>query len=474
MRSEEKSNELVESVYQNLKTIKKVALDILKRKEKVKEAIESDKFATIVLSILLVSSIVFIGLVVSAITVSQVIPRITGINNGIQNGLTPMAALMGALTGESNIETTSTDTVKTRTMIQKTSSQNLQENENMYIGTDNSGDQVPIPKGYVGSKATGENEIDTGYVIYEGEEEVNDANLQEARKNRNQYVWIPVPDVSKFYGIDSNGKLWGKLYDFTTTGIKATNWTETNGVMKISNVTGNREPDIVTKGGTTAYDADSRMKSLQLGTETSHEFLIQLEKEFNEMIKSVEKYGGFYIGRYETGGLASTVVVRKGNTDIGSQSWYTMYKKCKTLKGENDNVVTNIAWGNQFDRTLMWLIESGDKTLEQICKDSGEWGNYNTNAIEYINTSGNLATTVKGTSTRIPSGSSEQTKSNNIYDLAGNVWDWTMEACYANSRRCRGGAYDYSSSAYPASYRDNYYPTSISCSLGCRAALYIK
>ena len=60
--------------------------------------------------------------------------------------------------------------------------ENLQDNEHMYVEVDSSGDKIPVPNGYVGSKATGENEIDTGYVIYEGTEEVNDSNVKEAKK----------------------------------------------------------------------------------------------------------------------------------------------------------------------------------------------------------------------------------------------------------------------------------------------------
>ena len=58
-----------------------------------------------------------------------------------------------------------------------------QENEHMHVELDNSGDKVPVPNGYVGSKVAGENEIDTGYVIYEGE--VNDENVVKAQKTRN-------------------------------------------------------------------------------------------------------------------------------------------------------------------------------------------------------------------------------------------------------------------------------------------------
>ena len=38
------------------------------------------------------------------------------------------------------------------------------------------------------------------------------SNVADAQKSRNQYVWVPVPDISKFYGTDANGKKWGKLY----------------------------------------------------------------------------------------------------------------------------------------------------------------------------------------------------------------------------------------------------------------------
>ena len=146
--------------------------------------------------------------------------------------------------------------------------ENLQDNEHMYVEVDSSGDKIPVPNGYVGSKATGENEIDTGYVIYEGTEEVNDSNVKEAKKTRNQYVWIPVPDTSKMYGTDANGKKWGKLYTFTTTvgdnideitGTKPLDWSETNGVIQVSN-TGHREPDIVVKQDGKQYDIDSTLK----------------------------------------------------------------------------------------------------------------------------------------------------------------------------------------------------------------------
>ena len=355
---------------------------------------------------------------------------------------------------------------------------NLENNDHMHVEEDASGDKVPVPNGYVGSSASGENEIDTGYVIYEGEEAVTDSNVADAQKSRNQYVWVPVPDISKFYGTDANGKKWGKNYSFSSstsssydeiTGTKPYNWSESDGVMTISSKTSYREPDIVK-----SYDYDSTLKTRGLGAKTTHEFLNQLEKEFNNMIVSVEKYGGFYIGRYETGNInQDTPVIQKGNTNISSQTWYNMYKRCKNIKGANTNVETGMIWGNQWDRTLMWLIETGSKTKEQIADDSTSWGNYYNATFEYVNSSGSTATKNEGSSTRIPTGSAEYTKANNIYDLVGNVRDWTMEAYSTNYRVYRGGIYSNHGYSSPADYRYYYNPSSYYY-CGCRSALYIK
>jgi len=359
---------------------------------------------------------------------------------------------------------------------QKSKKQFVEESPTMHSETDASGDRVPVPNGYVGSSVEGENEIDRGYVIYEGEEPVTAENVETARKTRNQYVWVPVPEASKMYGTDSKGKKWGKLYSFSATsgdavtGTSAYNWSEnSSGVMTINSKTNYREPDIVT-----SYDKDSTLKKNGMGSISGHKFLMDVEKEFNGMIGSVEKYGGFYVGRYETGGLNGTAVVVKGDTNISNQKWYTMYQKMKKLKGSNENVETGMIWGCQYDRTLMWLIESGDKTKEQIASDSKDWGNYYYNTIEYVNSSGATVSTTEGSGTRIPAGASEQTKANNIYDLAGNVYDWTMEAYGSLNRVYRGGGYGYTSTYSSARSRNSNSPTSSSDPYGARAALYIK
>ena len=297
------------------------------------------------------------------------------------------------------------------------------------------------------------------------QEEINIFNLQ---KTRNQYVWVPVDDPARIYGVDNKGKIWGKLYHFSNTGRKALNWTETNGIMNITSQTSYREPNVLQISSGYDRDGYSYMHRSGLG-ETRYEMLAQeLEQNYYEIIESIKKYGGFYIGRYENGGLNGTAVVRKMDTNISNQNWYTMYKKCLTLKGTNTDVKTSMIFGNLWDEALEWLVKSGATISDgttltyQLMNNSITWGNYYSATFNYIaaNAETPLMTETKAqsTSTRIPAGSAEYTKANNVYDMAGNVLEWTTEADFTSYRVYRGGYYDVSGGSDPASSRDNYGP----------------
>lgn len=316
-------------------------------------------------------------------------------------------------------------------------------------------------------------------------EEQQAKNIFDLQKERNQYVWVPIDDISKLYGVDNNGKLWGKLYNFSSSGRSNRNWTETNGIMSITNATNYREPDVISNNQYYDIDSYSYMHNNGLG-QTRYEMLAQeLEQKYLEIMESIKKYGGFYIGRYETGGLSSTAVINKMNTDIGSQNWYTMYKKCLTLKGNNNNITTMMITGSLWDETLDWIVSSGATnsegttlTYQLVGSNSTTFGNYYNATFNYIAKDAEMPTATEtkaiSTSTRIPAGSAEYTKTNNIYDMAGNVWEWTTEAYSTNSRVCRGGYYNYYGDFYPMAYRNFNYPTTAAVTYGCRAALYIK
>ena len=307
-----------------------------------------------------------------------------------------------------------------------------------------------------------------------------DINIFNLQKSVNQYVWVPVSEenLSRIYGVDANGKLWGKLYNYSSTGRTANNWTETSGVMSITSSTSFREPALVS-----IYDKDSKLQT-DLGGMTAYEFLSELEENYYATIKSIKEHGGFYIGRYETGGLSGTAVVRKMETDINNQTWYTMYEKTKELSGTNDNAITSMIWGSLWDETLQWLVDSGAKTsdgtqltYELIGSDSTKWGNYSNSTFSYIPADATTPdeTATKPRFTSIPTGSAEYTKVNNIYDLAGNVFDWTLEASSTDGRVVRGGFCN--GNGYfsgPAANRTFNVPDFSFAYYGCRSALFIK
>ncbi len=324
-------------------------------------------------------------------------------------------------------------------------------------------------------------DADTGIAtLAEGESPTTVFDLQ---KSRNQYVWVPVKDVSRIYGVDSNGKLWGKLYNYSQTATeRIPYWSESNGVMSSQKNASYREPDVTHYR--TNYDVDGILQSYKDGIEQYQMISQEMEENFYKMIESVKKYGGFYIGRYETGNLnQEEAVVQKMNNNLGGTgiTWYVIYEKCKNLAGTKENVETSMIWGSLWDETLQWLIDSeaeittGEKmTYGLIARNSTNWGNYKSATFEYINANGVTTTKNIDSSAKIPTGSTEYTKANNIYDMAGNVYEWTLEALSTTYRGLRGGRYGLTGIGAPADHRHGGSPTGFNSYYGCRAALYIK
>ena len=129
---------------------------------------------------------------------------------------------------------------------------------------------------------------------------------------------------------------------------------------------------------------------------------------------------------------------------------------------------------------MMWLMECNakdettGKSKEEVISDSSSWGNYSNATFQYTNSSGGTSTKNSGSDVRIPTGSTEYTKANNIYDLAGNVLDRTMEAYDTDGRVCRGGHYGYDGTYNAASSRYYGNPAISNSYNGTRATLYIK
>lgn len=311
-----------------------------------------------------------------------------------------------------------------------------------------------------------------------------DTNTLELQKTRNQYVWIPMTssDLNKMYSI-TNGKMKETTFRYSSY------MDQPGGSYAIG-------PNInnfyTGSGSVYSNDEDSYLLSNMDGI-TRYELLNkEIEQNYNRMIKSIEKYGGFYIGRYETGGLVSTepqnAVVQKGNNQISGISWYEMHESCKYLSNDNENVFTSMIAASQWDAVIRWLrsckatipstnVQITDNTY---IMDSTTCGNMKNASFDYIDVNGEQAFKEEGTNVKIPSGSTEYTKLNNIYDMAGNVYDATTSISNMENivtKVVRGGYY---ASVYKSSNLDSggiggiyYQYYSSNSAFGCRAVLCI-
>ena len=224
------------------------------------------------------------------------------------------------------------------------------------------------------------------------------------------------------------------------------------------NTTENREPDVLS-----SYDTDSQYYQSILGYGSTKAMADAIVAEYKATYGSIEKYDGFYIGRYELTGTVDKPTVQKGQTVLTNQNWYNLKKACSNVVSTN-YAQTTMIYGNQWDEVMDWLVDTGEKTDYEVNTNSASWGNYN-------NSTGNAAT---GAGTKRTAGYSEYWKANNIYDLAGNCFEWTQEAYYTVGRVSRGGYYFDSGSESPASCRLDSLPGKPTIGDSSRLALYIK
>ena len=174
---------------------------------------------------------------------------------------------------------------------------------------------------------------------------------------------------------------------------------------------------------------------------------------------SVNKYGGFYIARYEAGseskrtessGTADTVLSQANKYPYNYISQTESITKAATINNGKTNVTASLINGAAWDRTLNWILETNSNmSLTDINEDSTSWGNYFNSQFnftgKYSTDDGKNFTDVtistqkpKKDSYSLGTGVTEYTKRNNIYDLAGNCWEWTTESSSSSTRVDRG------------------------------------
>ena len=293
---------------------------------------------------------------------------------------------------------------------------------------DDNGKEVTIPKDF-GVAEDSNTVVDEGIVITDG---------------TNEFVWVPVDDPSTMFeeqtatltGVTTQTNIYSKLRQRSGDSYSA-------GAPGTSGI---REPDVLS-----SYDTDSQYYQGILGFESTKAMADSFVAEYKAMSDSIKKYHGFWIGRYELTGTTEIPTVKSGDvlTAAEAGNWYGLYKACQNVIKNNTDVKSTMIYGCQWDETMSWLSRNGYNTDT----DSSSWGNYNSSPIN--------------------TGSDTKYKANEIFDLAGNYYDWTQEAYSASYRVFRGGYYNSSGSDDPASDRDGSIANYSVGSYSARATLYI-
>lgn len=192
----------------------------------------------------------------------------------------------------------------------------------------------------------------------------------------------------------------------------------------------------------------------------------------------ITKYGGFWIGRYEAGRSdvdSSTEATNNVSTGVdlliqrGAQPWnsisYTNAKIVAESYVNNNNVKSGLVTGTQWDTVMKWIENAG----YDVTNNSTDFGNYfnNTN----IKGNGRYSNSYDATSMLwqignflkeenseliIGTGLDEISNTKNIYDLAGNLYEWNTESCF-NYYIFRGGNWLSEGNTATASSRTNPY-----------------
>ena len=325
-----------------------------------------------------------------------------------------------------------------------------------------------------------------GFVIYQLTDEeletnpngtsviINDTNKDTAQRTRNQYVWVPIPNIEDIVRTKTSNNIimqFGQGYEFSNTSI----------TKNTSTYEGNyREPRIVEN-----FDRTKDYLQRYSNIDNREDYLNKMQEDFTKMIKSINKYKGFYIGRYETGDeyshnsnikcFINPKIVRY-NRNINYVSWYNSYKDLEKLSGKTEEYVeTGMIYDNLWDYTLKWINETDTRSYKDIGSDSRTWGNYFTNTKTVTTGVTDPASTgaIETITYYGETYSDSPTSSNNIFDMAGNVNEWTRTRDAASWRRRRGGSCSSDDNA-PSVTNFSYSPSYYGGLCGVRGMLLIR
>ena len=285
-----------------------------------------------------------------------------------------------------------------------------------------------------------------------------DTGLVIADSNGNEYVWVVVPK---------------SLYNNTNY--------NSNNEKKPSSSTDYVNIEHCLQQYTAIYRNGTSYSDIY-AADTANVGWFEDETEYNNlknsMLKSVYENGGFYVGRYEAGIDTIKGENRTSDTEKNSDGKYTIegmptpvtkadaYPYTWVTRTQAQNLANNVnsgsrtsslMFGVQWDLVLAFLSKDTTKitSTDVLTKNSTTIGNYSDSAFQLrktgkyalfsnysLSSTWSLATTATegyvdsgrnkltqssiANGTLVTTGTSEQSKVMNIYDVAGNVYEWTL------------------------------------------------
>ena len=305
-------------------------------------------------------------------------------------------------------------TIMSRGNENKTTEDNTTENENQVTNTEDNTVASPKPD---------ENEQNTYARTEDGSTIPIPPNFKYVTGNPdtgaviededgNQFVWVPVPDYNSYY-----------RQMFLNNGETKSNKNDAAATLEEYNLR-----DI------NAYN-----------------------EEFDD---SIRNYKGFYIARYEAGketkNNKSKAVSKAGVLPWTQIVWEEARKASLEMYDENNCFQTDLVNSYAWDTVCNWLRQTGTNI-----DDSVEYGNYQNSP--------------NGLRRVVESASNDRWQTNNIYDMAGNVWEYTTEESGEHEKYHvgRGGGHWNDGDKYPISSRAETSDGS-NLDVGFRVVLYLK
>ena len=295
------------------------------------------------------------------------------------------------------------------------------------IFKDVNGEQVPIPEGYIVSENSDENIVNKGLVISDS--------------RGNEYVWISCT-------VDSSSN---KLQ------YKRTEW----GVEKDGT-----DNSRAIKDELTLKDIDVTYSKTDTDNGINEEISKEIVAQINAEKESIKKYGGYYIGRYEVGKDNKTAVIKAEQEPYVNIKWSKAYELAKGIGG-GEGATTYLCSSYSWDTAINFIQNTtGKNYATSIIGFNGNWKRQ-----EVKDSSGKVIKPVN-TAQRLNTGLT--TALCNIYDMGGNVGEFTTELNPGTSETVvlRGG--NNNDVSFPAGYRWDTVSGDAYSFYGFRATLFLK